>query len=157
MRRCGRTFSEILGNFPKFPNFPKFSQFFPNRSQSRFFYLGGRSRITLQASEICFETCQETFQRSVTSKFLSFAAKCQFRNIPIFLKFSEIFGKVPKNPKLQKLSPDLLSRPLHVLALRLVAGTSRTMFSVGNGLQRQRRTLTGRLQRTCYDFFYHRV
>ena len=54
------------------------------------------------------------------------------------------------------MSPDLLSRPLYVLALRLAAGTSRTMISVGNGLQRQRRSWTGRLLRTCYVLEYER-
>jgi hypothetical protein len=84
----GKTFWEKLPKVLKisqnFPKFPKISQIFPNipkssqiRSQSRIF----TSEVDKHASNF-FLKCQGTFQRRVTSKFLYFAAKCQFRNIP---------------------------------------------------------------------------
>ncbi len=150
--------SQIIPNIhkysPIFPNIPKSSQI---RSQSRFFISEVEAESPNTLRKIIFKRVR-VVQRRVTSKYLCFAAKCRFRNFPKFLKFSE---KSPKFPNCKILSPDLLSLPLHVLALRLAAGTSRTMVSVGNGLgndlQRQRRSLTGRLRRSCSVLFYHRI
>jgi hypothetical protein len=157
-------FSEIFGKVPKFPKFPNFTQIFPNFPKCPqffpifpifsqigrnlvFFHLGGRSRITYHASENYFCTCQGTFQSRVTSMVLRFVTNCRFRNFPNLSEISQKFLNC------ENLSPALLSLPLHRLGLRLAAGTSRTRRAVGNGLQRKRRSLTGRLRRTCHDFY----